>query len=812
VKTYAPQPSSSSRKRIIAHSIAIAFAGSATIAPHAARAADAEIQKVVVTAQSRSQSVQDVPISMEVVTARDIQNLGAKNLGDLTGYLPGLQVDATQATQPVFGIRGVQPGDFGIGTDTPVGIYIDGVYTGKTGGALMNFIDIQRVEVLKGPQGTLFGRNSAAGAISIVTNEPDNAFDMLGHVKIGDYGRANMDAMINLPLGQDTAARLVLVRASSDGWVRNSSTGNRTAGDNSWGTRLSLKQKIQDATLNLSWEHEQLRQHGWPAFGVVKDPALPAAGYAGVYDAAYVANFIDPRKAPLENDIDGAERRVFDGVTLRAELPLGGVTLRSTTAFRTFSSSNLTDNDGTSRTDLQLATDDQKKSYTWQQEFKLSGKSDKLDWIAGVSFFDNRERQTSSAIVNTATLDYLSLMQGGGADFATLFAGLGQAGVPGVDASSNFAWAENTYPKLHTRAMSIYEDIIWHVTPATNLTIGVRWSHDRKSMQWSVPARQSPALDLLLNTYGPGAGLDASALPANVIFSAAGQLAATPVNASHSWSDWSPRVVLDHKLTPDLLLFASLSQGYQAGGFNIFTPPNPASANPKERDPSFAPEKMTNLELGFKLSLPRLRATLNGSLFAYRFKNLQDIKLGGSSAIPTYNIINSDQQAKGLDLDGRIRVAPGVTLFAGVEMIDQTYRHYQTTDLGGAALNLSGQPVGTPFFSGMAGVNGSWDAPGGRISATLQGNYHSKSRCNDDTRALQCLNAPAFRTGGAVSKTDLRLGWDHASGKFGVALLINNLFDKRTVYNLDGQTKQLGMPFASVTPPRTIGLELKGSL
>jgi iron complex outermembrane receptor protein len=795
--------------RILVRSIALAFAG--TLLPHAAHADD-EMQKVIVTAQSRLQSAQEVPISMEVVTARDIANLGARNLGDLTGYLPGLQIDATQATQPIFGIRGVQAGDFGIGTDTPVGIYVDGVYTGKTGGALMNFIDIQRVEVLKGPQGTLFGRNSAAGAISVVTNEPEADFDASGHIKLGDYGRANVDAMLNVPLGASTAARLVFVRDTSNGWVRNATTGTRTAGDNSWATRLSLKQKVSDATLLLSWEHEQLRQHGWPAFGVVKDPSLPMAGYTGVYDATYVANFRDPRKAPLENDTDGRETRNFDGVTLRAEVPLGGVTLRSTTAYRTFSSLNLTDNDGSARTDFMLATQDQKQAYNWQQEFKLSGATDRLDWVAGASFYDNRERQRSSAIVNTQTLDSLSLMQGGTPDFATLFTGLGMAGVPGVDGNSIFGWEENNYARLHTRAFSLYGDLIWRLAPGTRLTTGLRWSRDHKEMQWQVPGRQSPALDTLLNTYGPAAGLDASALPANVIFAAAGPLAATPVSATHSWTDWSPRLVLDHKLNDDLLLFASLSRGYQAGGFNVFTPPNPASTDPRERDPSFNPEKMTNLELGFKLYAPSLRATLNGSLFAYRFKNLQDVKLGGNSAIPTYNIINSDQKATGVDLDGRIRISPRVTLFAGLEFIDQTYQRFSTSDLSGATLNLSGQPVGTPYFSGMAGVNTNWEALNGRMSATLQGSYHSKSRCNDDTRALQCLNAPAFSTGTTVSKADLRLGWDTANGKFGIGLLVNNLFDKRYVYNLDGQTKAFGLPYASVTAPRTIALELRGSL
>jgi iron complex outermembrane receptor protein len=151
-------------------------------------------------------------------------------------------------------------------------------------------------------------------------------------------------------------------------------------------------------------------------------------------------------------------------------------------------------------------------------------------------------------------------------------------------------------------------------------------------------------------------------------------------------------------------------------------------------------------------------------------------------------------------------------LFAGLEFIDQTYQRFSTSDLSGATLNLSGQPVGTPRFNGMGGVNTNWEALNGRMSATLQGSYHSKNRCNDDTRALQCLNSPAFRTGTAVSKVDLRVGWDSANGKFGLGLLVNNLFDKRYVYNLDGQTKAFGLPYASITAPRTIGVELRGSL
>ena len=265
--------------------------------------ADDDIQSVVVTAQSRRQLAQDVPIAMQVVTQKDIANVGAKDLGDLNGYLPGLVVDNTEPTQPSFGIRGVQPADFGIATDAPVGIYVDGVYTGKTGGALMNFIDVQRIEVVKGPQGTLFGRNSAAGAIAIVSNEPGMEVDALAHVKFGSFGRANADAMLNLPLTDDSALRFVLVHTGSEGWVTNQGNGEQADGDHDWATRIAYRKDWGASRLVLSVEHEQLNQGGRAAFGVVKNPALPLGGYTGVYNAAYTANFVDPFTAPLQNDV-----------------------------------------------------------------------------------------------------------------------------------------------------------------------------------------------------------------------------------------------------------------------------------------------------------------------------------------------------------------------------------------------------------------------------------------------------------------------------------------------------------------------------
>jgi iron complex outermembrane receptor protein len=793
-------------RTVIAASLAAAF----LVPP--ARAAD-EVQSVVVTAQSRKQLVQDVPMTMQVLSAKDIEAVGAKDLADLNGYIPGLTVDAIEPTQPAFGIRGVQAGDFGVATDSPVGIYVDGVYTGKTGGALMNFIDVQRIEVIKGPQGTLFGRNSAAGAIAITTNEPGKELDAAAHLKLGRFNRANADVMMNFPITDTFAARFVAVRSGSEGWVDNTATGKKSGGDKDWATRLSLRKDFGEARLVFAWEHENMEQYGRPAFGVIKDPALPLGGYQGVYDAAYTAHFVNPIDAPLANDQQGSEGRLFDGATLRFELPLAGMTFNSTTAYRRFKTHNITDNDGGARSDLSLTTLDAKRAHSFQQEFKLSGKTDKVDWIAGLSFFNNNEHQDAGAFVTTGTLDTLSIFAGGQPNFAMLFGGLAAAGLPGIGADSVFSWDETHYSDVRTRSVSLYGDTIWHLTPQTNATFGLRYTRDKKRMTWYVPGRVSPELDDFLNRFGPLAGVDASTFPSNVIFATAAQLAGSPVTREKEWTDWSPRLVLDHKLNKDTLLFASVSRGYQAGGFNIFTPPNPASPTRTGQDPSFEPEKMTNFEAGVKLALPDIRATVNASLFAYKFKNLQDIQLYSVGTVPTYNVVSSDQKAHGLDVDGRIRLSPRVTLFGGFEYIDQTYTRYQRLDAdGNVTLDLGGQPVGTPRLTAMAGINMNWETASGRASVNFQGTHATAQRCNSDTARLNCLHTAVLKTGTAQSKFDLRVGWDSPSSRYGVALIVNNVFDQRYVQSLGGQTEQYGAPYAYITPPRAIGVEFRASM
>src|SRR5690349_9271574 len=158
------------------------------------------IPEVVVTSQRRAQNLQDVPISVNTFGSEFIKQTGAQDMGDLQQFTPGLSIDNTSTTQPNYSIRGISGSTFGIGTEPSVGIYVDGLYSARSGEALVFFDDVEHVEVLKGPQGTLFGRNTSAGAISITTNKPSDKYEAMVDVKAGNYDKREASMMVNLPL------------------------------------------------------------------------------------------------------------------------------------------------------------------------------------------------------------------------------------------------------------------------------------------------------------------------------------------------------------------------------------------------------------------------------------------------------------------------------------------------------------------------------------------------------------------------------------------------------------------------------------
>jgi iron complex outermembrane receptor protein len=794
-----------------------AHAQAAAPAPDAAAsAASKEPQVVTVTAQGRKQEVQKVPIALQLIGPQDIAKVGAVNLSQVSDFVPGLTVDASQPTQPSYSLRGLGNGDFGIGTDAPVGVYVNGIYTGKTGGALLNFNDVKRIEVLKGPQGTLFGRNSAGGAISIVTNDPDSNRLVSGLVRAGNYGTLHAEGVINQPLGEDLSLRISAVDEKVDGWATNTVDGKKNPQSKSWGTRIGTRWSPSDDTSAvLTWEHEDLNQRPRPT-----------------WDVGGPGTWVDPRHTPLANDVvGGKESRLFNGVNLRIEHELTDkILLTSTTGWRHFNSVNLEDNDGTANPATYLATGNFEKSTTFEQEFRLNGKSRMADWLVGASFSSEHSAQTSRLDTNTTTLDPVlqQVLLGEGIDLGApplaVLSGIGQmAGIPDFNLLGQ-DWKEGIQNTLSARSEALMGDVIWHVGDKMNVTTGVRFTQDTKKFSWYNPLRSAPGLDAGLATLSPAFFqqlVDAGALDAETAggLSALAQglqqtniefanpdWAAAPAYKSKTWHNTSPRLVVDYQLTPETMVYGSVTRGYQAGGFNS------VSTSAQANNGTFDPETITSYELGAKGRIPGAGVTYSAALFHYVFKNLQSISLNQGDAVAFYNITVSDVEANGLDGELSWQVASPVRLFANGEWIDQKYKGQKNVSQDQP--DLTGQPYGTPNLALAAGIDVTLALAGGKAEWSLQGSHRGATRCNDASAAQgSCLTTSAFKVGEARNRVDTRLGWAAPGDHWGVALIVNNLLDKRCVTNLSSLASTVGVPYtAAYSDPRRIQFEISAKL
>lgn len=769
------------------------------------------LDTITVTAQSRQQELQDVPIALQVVDQQLLDDVAAENLGDIDAFVPGLVVDAVQPTQPSFRLRGVETNDFGIGTDPAVGIFVDGVYGGRGGGVLLPFLDVERIEVLKGPQGTLFGRNTAAGAISLVTRRPQDETEARLRLRLGNYGKQYVDAMWNIPVSDVSAFRINALFNHSDGWFQDGATGKDLGGENVWAARAAWQLRIGDnTTALLSWDHESLDQNGRVTTGIVPLPAYPQRPPVPVDPDDY----LDPRKVPTYSDAENAEWRTFDGVTLIVDHGFTWGNLTSTSSWREYDSLNQTEEDGTNRADLYIDSVNTESNETFYQEFKFAGSNARLDWVAGASFFKEDARQTSEVNTNTEAVDNIvrnlgiaPTPDGSLFGFTSLLAQMN--GIPVSLVGDR--WNERFNNTLSTTAYAAFGDVIWRATDRLNLTFGLRYTRDEKDFTWLNTSRNAPELEAklaLLESLGFFAALGQMGIPITrelLTFDMAFIDPPAMVNKGvlvrdkRSWSDVSPRFVVDYHLDDRTMVFGSLAKGYKAGGFNAL-----------QIGPAFENEDVWNLEAGIKQSFGRF--AWNASLFHYRYDNRQSVRLidpdpNNPVDIPRFVFDTGDLEATGIDVDLRWKVTDGFTLDAQAEWIDSKYKDYVTPE----GVDLDGEPTGEPRFSASVGAAYKVDLAGhGELRFSARHAYRGRSRCNagSDLQGDCGVNA-LLDIGEARDRTDLRIGWTAPQGHWSWAVYGNNVFDNQYVKGLNTYGRgPLGLVGATITEPRTYGMEV----
>lgn len=786
-----------------------AAAGSAQEAPAPAdparKAETSVLDAVVVTAQSREQSLQEVPIAVQVISDTMIDQLTAYDLGDLDAFVPGLEVSSDSPTQPRFKIRGISTDDFGIGTDSAVGVYVDGVYAARSGGALLALNDVERIEVLKGPQGTLFGRNSAAGAISVITKKPGDDSEGRVRVRLGNDGRQYVDGLLNMATGDNSALRVSALRNRSDGWLTDAATGQDYYGDDNWATRAAFRWDLgADTQLLLSWDHEEVDQLARPAIGIVALPPYPGLP---AYPAD-PADYLDPRDTPVYNDvIDNEESRRFDGVTLSIEHRTGWGTITSTTAWRGFDTVNREDEDGSNRPNLYFDTANVEDNRSLYQEFKFSGANERMDWVAGLSYYDEDATQRSETHGLTDSMDTVLFNLAGLPAYSLVEQVLQAYQIPVT--LFGHGWTETIDNEGRFKAAAAFGDVIWHLSDRSNLTTGLRYTHDRKSFSWLNGPRVAPGLDATLGQLDAMGFFDADPLlqmirpvfDMDVVFALPADVEGATVESKNSWSDWSPRVVYDYRASDRLMWFGSATKGYKAGGYNSV-----------EVGSEFSNEDVWSYEAGFKGSFPDQRLIFNGSAYYYVYSDKQSIRLdpnSSGSGVPQYLIDTADEEAWGLEFDAHWQATDGLGLEANLAYIDATYKD-KVTDAG---VDLSGEPTGQPNWSFALGGNYRWLTTHGDVELSVRHAYQGEGRCNSDSNYQgSCSATPNFTTGGAQQRTDLRVGWSSPDMKWGLATYVNNVFDNQYVTGVGGLTRDVfGTATGSITAPRMWGVEMRAS-
>jgi iron complex outermembrane receptor protein len=790
--------------------LAAGVALAALSAPELVRAQEATaLDDVIVTAQRREQSLQEVPITVSVVTSKTLEALAADDMGDISAFVPGLSVSNSSPTQARYSIRGVATSDFGVGTDPAVGVYVDGVYAARSGAGLLAFSDVARIEVLKGPQGTLFGRNSAAGAVSITTNKPSDDFEARLGVRLGEYDKRRFEGLINLPINDTMALRVNALVNRRDGWLTDAATGQDYDREDNWAARAAL---LWDATpqtrVILSWTHDEIDQDARPAIGVA---ALPAAPGLPAFPPD-PANYTNPFEERVFNDvIDNHETRRLDEAVLSITHTFGDIDFTSLTSGRYFTTENREDEDGTNRPDLYFDTNNREKNRSWYQEFRFAGENGGFNWIAGASYYTEHAEQRSDTYATTDSINTILTNAAGAPLFSLADMILGMAGIPA--STLGHSWQEDMINEGDFDATALFADVIWAATDRLNLTFGLRYTHDKKTFQWLNDRRVAPELDAVLNdptinfvltdNMGPALGY----LYADYVFDLSG-LAGVPCDngvtvqegvtckLSDSWSDLSPRFVADYHLTDDAMIFFSYAKGYKAGGFNSV-----------EVASRFDNEDVQNFEIGLKSNLGA-NARLNISAFQYDYDGKQSIRLVTpvGAAVPQYLIETSDDTAWGLDMQLDVEPLEGLNLFVNAQYIDATYKR-KMTDAG----DLSGQPTGEPLWSASAGVSYRHNIGDmGSLDMQVIHAYRGEGRCNA-TSADQgsCVQTPWFDPSEAQNRTDLRLYWRTPNERYQLGFYVNNLFDNQYVTGVNNITATtLGTPFVNITEPRMWGLDL----
>ncbi len=702
-----------------------AGAALAQTAPAAPAADSGELITVTVTANRRIEDQQKVGVSVTALSAERLAERNIVDLSQIEGLSPGFTfgksgVDARPA------IRGVRTENVAVNADTTIGFFVDGIYKSRAQQAMLGFVDVGRVEIQRGPQGTLFGRNTFGGNIVISTNLPEaGAFEANGNLTLGSFGKKRFDGAVNVPVAANAALRLAAAVERSDPWVKNDfNPGAGLFDQDLTFVRGSFGFKpTRELEVVLRADNTRQKGNGGSAFGYklagtflhtpscqqlfnttytainsrggnrdgVNDCTRTQGAGAGT-GANAVGSAVDvgiPLHKPgqldrINNDYNAFLKLKDSNLSADVSYRLPAFTLKSITGYADFDAERSQDTDFSAST---IGLDYQRTAAkTLTQEFQiLSEGTGALGYVAGVYLFKDEltglfiNQQLPRTIRSEALATPLSLAQNGGGFY--------------------------DLQKPETNSTAVYGQLSLRTSDALTFTAGARYTRDKKSFKFANANSVLP-----LNAAGAPDGLViglGTPLPANAAFGNAGTTTCTGSNAQPgfnclagtntvvgatysdaSFSKATGRLAVDYKLSASQLVFATVSTGFRSGGFN--------SGQALESVRVFKPEEVTAFEVGTKNRFLKNTLQVNAAVYSNSYTNLQEqrqIAVGATTISTIFNAAKA--KANGFELDAEWRATPQLTVGGTLTLLDAKYTSFPDVALPFGTSILVTDPLST---------------------------------------------------------------------------------------------------------------------
>jgi iron complex outermembrane receptor protein len=719
--------------------------------------------EIVVTAQKREQNIQDVGISVTPLGEDVLKHLNITTATDIVRAVPSLRMNAYSSAQVVFNIRGVAQNDYGDQQEPPVAVYQDDSYASSLNLASFPVFDLARVETLRGPQGTLFGRNATGGAIQFISRRPTREFEGYTDVTVGSYDQIIVNGAISGPLGDNVQGRLAFISNQDDGWMDSVIAGVPDRGGNDhYALRGRLAFQPNDDT-EVDLIARYMKADGETQAGLYShEPACPNAQFQGEFtpptlscpfwgsppgatgsgyrnDSIIATRGGDPF-ATAETEPSYVDREIY-GATLRVDADLGAVNLVSITDYQ---------NSEKFYTEGGDASPDEGVYFFQGSDLDQISEEVRLSWSAG------SHELVAGVFGMRVDGDYIG-------KFADPFYGYD----PDVDFSQK------------TTSWAVFVQDEFSFADRWKLTGGLRYWHDTREGAYfgqapAIPDFGQPVVTIIFNQ--------------DEIFP--GSSSVTPGDAKTSFDDVAARLQLDYK-ADNALYYLSFNRGTKSGGytFSTGTPFDPNQVAFLEGI-SFDPEVLNAYEVGVKANLGS-NATLNVSAFYYDYEDYQAFAQVGV----VQSVINLDAEAQGLEVELNARPAEGFTLQIGASFMDSEVKDILLPDLTTVVDHDLPQ---APSFSGNALARYEFGLGGG-IASVQADVQHSDKFC------FTVLCAPVEKEG-SYTVGNARIGYAAENGRWEVAAFVNNLTEEEyRVYAFDSSLFA-GVVAGVYGKPRTYGL------